>query len=131
MYASSGAGTRGCAGHSQRACRDRPTSSTISVESRGPRSISSQLTMASLQDLVSYSQKHNEVNGEDNQDGTNDNESANWSVEGFTDDVQVLERRERVKRAMLATLLFSHGTPMLLAGDEFGRTQHGNNNAYG
>jgi glycogen operon protein len=83
-----------------------------------------------LQDLVSYNQKHNEANAEDNQDGTNDNESNNWGVEGTTDDVQVLERRERVKRSMLATLLFSHGTPMLLGGDEFGRTQHGNNNAY-
>jgi isoamylase len=83
-----------------------------------------------LQDLVSYNQKHNEANGEDNQDGTNDNESNNWGIEGPTDDAQVLERRERIKRAMLATLLFSHGTPMLLGGDEFGRTQHGNNNAF-
>jgi glycogen operon protein len=83
-----------------------------------------------LQDLVSYNQKHNEVNGEGNQDGTNDNHSNNWGVEGPTDDGQVLGSRERVKRAMLATLLFSHGTPMLLGGDEFGRTQHGNNNAF-
>ncbi|MGP8167214.1 MAG: glycogen debranching protein GlgX [Steroidobacteraceae bacterium] len=83
-----------------------------------------------LQDLVSYSRKHNEANGEDNQDGTNDNESANWGVEGPTDDAQVQEKREHAKLAMLATLLFSHGTPMLLGGDEFGRTQHGNNNAY-
>ncbi|MGH8255633.1 MAG: glycogen debranching protein GlgX, partial [Steroidobacteraceae bacterium] len=83
-----------------------------------------------LQDWASYNQKHNEANGEDNQDGNNDNESNNWGVEGPTDDAQVRERRERVKRAMLATLLFSHGTPMLLAGDEFGRTQYGNNNGY-
>jgi len=83
-----------------------------------------------LQDLVSYDQKHNEANGEENQDGSNDNHSKNWGVEGPTDDAQVLERRERVKRAMLATLLFSHGTPMLLGGDEFGRTQSGNNNAF-
>jgi len=83
-----------------------------------------------LQDLVSYNQKHNEANGEDNQDGSNDNQSNNCGVEGPTDDAQVLERRERVKRAMLATLLFSHGTPMLLGGDEFGRTQRGNNNAF-
>jgi glycogen operon protein len=83
-----------------------------------------------LQDWVSYNQKHNEANGEDNQDGTNDNESNNWGVEGPTDEAEVRERRERVKRSMLATLLFSHGTPMLLAGDEFGRTQNGNNNGY-
>jgi glycogen operon protein len=83
-----------------------------------------------LQDWVSYNQKHNEANGEDNQDGNNDNESNNWGVEGPTDEAQVRERRERVKRVMLATLLFSHGTPMLLAGDEFGRTQNGNNNGY-
>jgi isoamylase len=83
-----------------------------------------------LQDWVSYSQKHNEANGEDNQDGSNDNESNNWGVEGPTEDTQIRERRERVKRAMLSTLFFSHGTPMLLAGDEFGRTQAGNNNAY-
>jgi isoamylase len=83
-----------------------------------------------LNDLVSYNQKHNEANGEDNRDGNNENDSNNWGVEGPTDDAQVLERRERVMRAMLATLLFSHGTPMLLGGDEFGRTQNGNNNAY-
>ena len=83
-----------------------------------------------LQDLVSYNQKHNEANGEDNRDGDSQNASNNWGVEGPTDDAQVLERRDRVTRAMLATLLFSHGTPMLLGGDEFGRTQHGNNNAY-
>ncbi len=83
-----------------------------------------------LQDWVSYNQKHNEANGENNQDGSNDNESNNWGVEGPTEDAQIRERRERVKRAMLATLLFSHGTPMLLAGDEFARTQDGNNNAY-
>ncbi|MGC1389000.1 MAG: glycogen debranching protein GlgX [Steroidobacteraceae bacterium] len=83
-----------------------------------------------LMDLVSYNQKHNEANGEDNRDGDSQNASNNWGVEGPTDDAQVLGRRERVARAMLATLLFSHGTPMLLGGDEFGRTQHGNNNAY-
>ena len=83
-----------------------------------------------LQDLVSYNQKHNEANAEDNNDGAEHNESNNWGVEGPTDDAPVLERRERVKRAMLATLLFSHGTPMLLGGDEFGRTQQGNNNAF-
>src|SRR6185437_8528782 len=73
-----------------------------------------------LQDWASYNQKHNEANGEGNHDGTNNNESNNWGVEGPTEDTQILEQRARVMRAMLATLLFSHGTPMLLAGDEFG-----------
>jgi glycogen operon protein len=83
-----------------------------------------------LHDLVSYNQKHNEANGENNQDGTDDNDSNNCGVEGPSDDAQIQERRERLKRALLTTLLCSHGTPMLLAGDEFGRTQNGNNNAY-
>ena len=83
-----------------------------------------------LQDWVSYQRKHNEANGEENRDGTDNNASNNWGVEGPTDDTVIQATRERVKRAMLATLLFSHGTPMLLGGDEFGRTQHGNNNAY-
>ena len=83
-----------------------------------------------LQDLVSYNQKHNEANGEANRDGTDDNHSYNWGTEGPTDDAAVNERRARIQRAMLATLLFSHGTPMLLGGDEFARTQFGNNNAY-
>jgi glycogen operon protein len=83
-----------------------------------------------LDDLVSYNDKHNEANGEDNRDGGNDNESYNYGVEGPTADPAVRTARERAKRAMLATLFFSHGTPMLLGGDEFGRTQHGNNNAY-
>ena len=83
-----------------------------------------------LHDLVSYSRKHNEANLEDNRDGSNDNRSANWGVEGPTKDPEIRSKRERVKRAMLMTLLFSHGTPMLLGGDEFGRTQGGNNNPY-
>ncbi len=83
-----------------------------------------------LQDWVSYNDKHNEANGEGNRDGTDNNLSNNWGVEGPSDDPAVLLTRERVKRAMLATLLFSHGTPMLLSGDECGRTQRGNNNAY-
>ena len=83
-----------------------------------------------LQDWVSYNQKHNEANGEDNRDGSDDNASNNWGVEGPTDDAASRSRAaRRVKRAMLATLLFSHGTPMLLGGDEFGHTQQGNNNA--
>jgi glycogen operon protein len=83
-----------------------------------------------LQDWVSYNQKHNQANGEDNRDGSDDNVSYNWGVEGPTDDPAITALRERIKRAMLATLLFSHGTPMLLGGDEFGRTQGGNNNPY-
>jgi isoamylase len=83
-----------------------------------------------LQDLVSYNDKHNEANGEDNQDGNSNNHSWNHGVEGPTDDPEITALRERQKRNMLATLLLAHGTPMLLAGDEFGRTQNGNNNAY-
>jgi isoamylase len=84
----------------------------------------------SLHDLVSYADKHNDANGEGGNDGHNDNFSGNWGAEGETDDEVVIALRERVKRAMLATVLFAQGTPMLLAGDEFGRTQQGNNNAY-
>jgi isoamylase len=84
----------------------------------------------SLHDLVSYNEKHNEANGEDNKDGANDNESWNLGVEGPTDDPEISELRERQKRNFLATLFFSQGVPMLCGGDELGRTQHGNNNAY-
>jgi isoamylase len=83
-----------------------------------------------LHDVVSYNDKHNEANGEDNRDGSNDNHSWNCGVEGPTDDPAINALRERQMRNMLATLLLSQGTPMLLAGDEFGRTQQGNNNAY-
>jgi glycogen operon protein len=83
-----------------------------------------------LQDLVSYNQKHNEANGEDNRDGTDNNRSWNCGAEGPTDDPAVNALRARQKRNFLATLLLSQGVPMLLAGDEFGRTQQGNNNAY-
>jgi glycogen operon protein len=83
-----------------------------------------------LNDLVSYNEKHNEANGEDNKDGHSDNKSWNCGVEGPTDDPEIRTLRERQKRNLLATLLFSQGTPMVLAGDEFGRTQQGNNNAY-
>ena len=83
-----------------------------------------------LADLASYSTKHNEANGEDNRDGRDDNCSANWGVEGPTDDAAIRDVRARVARSMLATLFTALGTPMLVAGDEFGRTQHGNNNAY-
>jgi isoamylase len=83
-----------------------------------------------LTDLVSYNTKHNEANGEDNRDGTDDNRSWNCGVEGPTDDPDVLARRTRQRRNMLATLFLSQGVPMLLHGDELGRTQRGNNNAY-
>src|SRR5580692_11301902 len=83
-----------------------------------------------LTDLVSYDHKHNEANREDNADGSNDNRSWNCGVEGPTDDPAILALRARQKRNFLATLLLSQGVPMLLAGDEMGRTQRGNNNAY-
>ena len=83
-----------------------------------------------LHDLVSYNDKHNEANGEDNRDGINENDSWNCGAEGETDDPEVLQLRARQKRNLLATLLLSQGVPMLLAGDEMGNTQYGNNNAY-
>jgi len=83
-----------------------------------------------LNDCVSYNDKHNEANGEDGRDGNDNNHSWNHGVEGETDDEEINEMRRRSMRNMLATLLLSQGTPMLLAGDEFGRTQKGNNNAY-
>ncbi|QGZ66787.1 glycogen debranching protein GlgX [Paraburkholderia acidisoli] len=83
-----------------------------------------------LNDLVSYNERHNEENGEDNRDGHGDNLSWNCGAEGPSDDAEIVALRERQKRNFLATLLLSQGTPMLLAGDEFGRTQRGNNNAY-
>ena len=83
-----------------------------------------------LNDLVSYNDKHNEANGEDNRDGHSHNLSWNHGHEGPTDDPAIVELRERQKRNILATLLFAQGTPMITAGDEFGRTQGGNNNAY-
>jgi isoamylase len=83
-----------------------------------------------LQDMVSYDHKHNEANGEDNRDGADDNRSWNCGAEGPTDDPAITELRARQKRNLLATLFLSQGVPMLLAGDEFSRTQRGNNNAY-
>jgi glycogen operon protein len=84
----------------------------------------------SLNDLVSYNHKHNQANGEDNRDGTDANWSYNSGVEGMTNDEFVCENRKLRARAMLATLLLSFGTPLLRAGDEFMKTQFGNNNAY-
>jgi glycogen operon protein len=83
-----------------------------------------------LNDLVSYNDKHNEANGENNQDGDNNNNSWNCGAEGPTDDPEVNELRARQRRNLLVTLFLSQGVPMLLAGDEFARTQNGNNNTY-
>ena len=83
-----------------------------------------------LADTVSYEERHNEANKEDNRDGHSQNYSRNWGMEGPTDDPEINETRRRVMRSMLTTLYASLGTPMMVAGDEFGRTQGGNNNAY-
>ena len=83
-----------------------------------------------LHDLVSYNEKHNEANGEDNKDGESHNRSWNCGAEGDTDDPEIIALRNKQKRNFIATLFLSQGIPMLVAGDEFGRTQKGNNNAY-
>jgi glycogen operon protein len=83
-----------------------------------------------LTDLVSYNDKHNEANGEDNRDGESPSNAWNLGVEGPTDDPDILARRARQKRNLLGTLLLSLGTPLIAHGDELGRTQLGNNNAY-
>ncbi len=83
-----------------------------------------------LSDLVGYDHKHNLANGEDDRDGADDNFSRNWGAEGPTDSVRIQRMRQRMKRNFLATLFFSQGVRMLLGGDEFGRSQQGNNNAY-
>jgi glycogen operon protein len=83
-----------------------------------------------LRDLVSYNDKHNESNGEQNRDGSDDNRSWNCGVEGDTDDPDILALRARQQRNLVATVLLSQGCPMLVAGDDIGRTQGGNNNAY-
>ncbi|CAN5404212.1 glycogen debranching protein GlgX [soil metagenome] len=100
---------------------------------RGPIAAVSLITAHdgfTLADLTAYNEKHNEANGEDNRDGHGDNRSWNHGVEGDTDDTSVLAARGRTIRALLGTLLCSAGVPMLTAGDEFGRSQGGNNNAY-
>jgi glycogen operon protein len=83
-----------------------------------------------LRDLVSYDSKHNEANGENNQDGCNDNDSWNMGVEGEADDPAIRRERQKQMRNFLATLMLSQGVPMLSMGDEIGKTQNGNNNAY-
>jgi len=102
-------------------------------QGRRPRSSVNFVTVHdgfTLNDLVSYNGKHNEANHEDNRDGSDDNASWNCGVEGPTDDPEIVNLRERQKRNFIATLLLSLGVPLLLGGDEFGRTQRGNNNAY-
>ncbi len=107
--------------------------SVFSPHDRGPSASINFVTChdgMTLLDLVSYVQKHNEANGEGNRDGTDDNRSDNFGVEGITDDETVLGRRRARRKAFLTTLLLARGVPMLLGGDEIGRTQGGNNNAY-
>ncbi len=100
------------------------------------RSINSSVNFVSyhdgftLEDLVSYNDRHNEANGEENRDGTSNNVSCNWGEEGPTKNPTILRRRDQVKRNMLATVMLSQGIPHIVAGDEIARTQKGNNNAY-
>jgi glycogen operon protein len=100
---------------------------------RGPRASVNLVTVHdgfTLHDLVSYNEKHNEANAEDNRDGESHNRSWNCGAEGDTDAAAVLALRERQKRNFLTTLFASRGVPLLLGGDEMSRTQGGNNNAY-
>ena len=116
---------------SRRGCRAAATST--SRADAGPYASINFITAHdgfTLADLVSYNDKHNEANGENNADGENHNLSWNCGVEGPTDDRRVLELRERQRRNLMATLLLSVGVPMISGGDEIGRTQRGNNNAY-
>jgi isoamylase len=102
-------------------------------DGRGPRASINHITVHdgfTIADLVSYAHKHNEANGEDNRDGSDDNQSTNCGVEGPTDDPKILELRRQLRRNLLACLLLAQGVPHLLAGDEVGNSQGGNNNAY-
>jgi isoamylase len=111
----------------------RVTGSPDLYEGRSPASSINFITAHdgfTLADLTSYNDKHNEDNGEGNQDGDDNNRSWNCGAEGDTDDKDILALRDRQRRNLLATLFLSHGVPMLLGGDEFARTQGGNNNAY-
>jgi glycogen operon protein len=124
-------GTGGTA--SDFATRLAGSSDLYSGEGRRPTSSVNFVTVHdgfTLADLVSYDEKHNERNGEDNRDGTDDNRSWNSGAEGPSSDPAITELRSRRSRSILATLMLSAGIPMLLGGDEFGRTQQGNNNAY-
>jgi len=109
------------------------SSDLYGISRRGPCASVNYITSHdgfTLHDLVSYRHKHNRANDEDNHDGNDHNLSRNWGVEGQTDDPQITAVREQTKRNFLATLAFSLGVPMITAGDELGRTQRGNNNAY-
>jgi glycogen operon protein len=100
---------------------------------RDPRASINHITVHdgfTLNDLVSYEHKHNEANGEDNRDGSDDNASSNSGVEGPSDDPKVIARRTMLRRGLLASLMLAQGVPLLLAGDEVGNSQGGNNNAY-
>jgi len=102
-------------------------------DGRGPRSSINHVTVHdgfTLADLVSYEHKHNGANGEDNRDGSDDNVSTNCGVEGPTEDADILAKRRRLRANQLATLFLAQGVPLLLAGDEVGNGQNGNNNAY-
>ena len=125
---------RGDAGHrGEFATRVAGSSDLFGTTARSPQASVNFITAHdgfTLADLVSYEQKHNEANGEGNRDGESHNGSANWGVEGPTADTSILNRRRQVQRGLLLTLLVSQGVPMLSGGDELGRTQSGNNNAY-
>jgi glycogen operon protein len=102
-------------------------------DGRGPRSSINHVTVHdgfTLADLVSYEHKHNEANGEDNRDGSDDNVSTNCGVEGPTDDAAILALRRQLRRNQLASLLLAQGVPLMLAGDEVANSQDGNNNTY-
>jgi glycogen operon protein len=102
-------------------------------DGRSPRSSINFVTVHdgfTLADLVSYERKHNEANGEDNRDGADENHSTNCGVEGPTNDPGILELRRQLRRNQLTSLILAHGVPLLLAGDEVGNSQGGNNNAY-
>ncbi|HEY0935134.1 MAG TPA: glycogen debranching protein GlgX [Trebonia sp.] len=115
------------------ATRFAGSSDLYSAGRRGPTASVNMITVHdgfTLHDLVTYDDKHNEANGEDNRDGSTDNRSWNCGIEGPTDDPEINALRARQVRAMLSTLLLSFGLPLLLGGDEIGRTQGGNNNSY-
>lgn len=123
----------GGAGSGALAQRLSASSETFRHRGRSPRASINFITAHdgfSLRDLVSYQHKHNERNGEGNRDGHGHNLSWNCGVEGETQDASIIECRQKLQRALLTTLLISQGVPMLQAGDELGRTQSGNNNAY-
>ncbi|WP_058910405.1 glycogen debranching protein GlgX [Entomohabitans teleogrylli] len=115
------------------ACRFAASSDLFRREGRLPHATINQITAHdgfTLRDCVSYSHKHNEANGEENRDGTDNNYSNNHGIEGIDASFEIAERRRQSAHSLLTSLLLAQGTPMLLAGDEHGHSQHGNNNAY-